>query len=695
MELVKIFIIKLRSLLLCKYLYYGLLLITILYLLIYTYFYTAKYKYNINENNFTFEIINYYIDSDKLSIELYGKENVVGTYYFENENESIEFKDKYLIGDIIEVNGVLSIPNNNTIPNTFNYKKYLLYKKVNYMLKINTIKKINSSSNPLIKLKNYLYKRINNINNNEYLYAFILGNSKYLDKEITDNYKINTITHLFALSGLHVSILANVIDKLLNKINKKIKLIIVSLFLILLCYAASFSPSILRATIFYILLSLNKIYDTFIKSKYLLYITFCIMIFINPFYIYNLGFILSFTITYFLLLSNENIKIKNKIISLFIMSLIAMIGSLPIIINNFYKINIIGFINNLFFVPYVSYIIYPLSLLSFLMPFLMPLLNLLTSLMEIVSSISIKVLNVSIAFPKVSTLIIILYYLVFILVVKYKKKIFFIFLLFIIVLSYYKESFNKDTCIYFIDVAQGDSALIKTKNNKYILVDTGGKEEYYNNDRNHDYNLMTDSMIPFFNSIGIRKIDYLFLTHGDADHSGNAKYLINNMKVDKIYINNGNINYLESNIRHSILLDSYIKIDNINIYSLNNVIYDNENDNSIILLIKIYNYQILLMADASIKVEKELLKKYYLNDITILKLGHHGSNTSTSDELLEITNPKYSIISVSKNNKYKHPSQETIDKLNKYNLTYYETSKYGTIQFCFSANKVKQKTYIP
>lgn len=183
--------------------------------------------------------------------------------------------------------------------------------------------------------------------------------------------------------------------------------------------------------------------------------------------------------------------------------------------------------------------------------------------------------------------------------------------------------------------------------------------------------------------------------HGDADHAGYAQSLKNNFKVDTIFINKGNINYLEKNISNNILVDNYIKIDNIEIYSLNNKEYNDENQNSIVLLLKIYNYQILLMADASKENEKEILNEYNLQNVDILKLGHHGSNTSTSEELILKTNPKECVISVSLNNKYNHPSIETIELLDKYKAKYYETSKYGSIKYIINENSIKLKTYNP
>ena len=664
--------------------------------------YVPQNIYNISDNTFDAEIISIFIDGDKLSIELKGKEKLAGTYYFKDETEVNDFKNEFLIGDRVIVKGELTLPKNNTIPNTFNYKKYLLSKNIKYMVSIDSIVKVSSSNNPLIKLKNYVNKRIENTNNNEYLYAFVLGDGRYLSSEVSNNYRLNSITHLFSLSGLHVTIFAGIMSKILKKLSDKKSLILITLFLLLLCYITSFVPPIVRSVIFYVLLSLNKIYSTQIKPKYLLYVTFSITIFINPFYIYNLGYLLSFTATYFLILSNETIKIKNKILSLTVMSLVATLGSLPIIINNFYKINIIGFINNVFFVPYVSYIVYPVSLISFLIPYLSSFLNLLTWVMEFVSRISSNILNVTLSFSKMGIISIIIFYILLILFIKYRKRMLMFFLLILMIFVYFKESFNKDTCIYFIDVGQGDSALIKTKNNKFILIDTGGKELYYKRvERNKNFNLMTDSMIPFFNSIGVRKIDYLFLTHGDADHMGESINLVNNFKVNKVIFNNDEYNDLELELI-KVLKEKKIpyyqdmkelSIDSNNLYFLNNKLYDNENDNSNVIYTELNGNNLLLMGDAGVKVENDIIKKYNLNSINILKIGHHGSKTSSNKEFINNVNPEYSIISVGKNNRYGHPNEEVLVNLD--NSTIYRTDKQGSIMFNFKKNKLQIETCSP
>ncbi len=688
----KHFTLNLRKILLCNTLYYLLLLISIFNIFIYNKIYIPQ---KIKENDkYILKLNNYNINGNKLSLEF---DNLRGTYYFDKEEDLTNFKRNYNLGDTVEVKGTLEAPTNNTIPNTFNYKNYLYHKKINYILKIDAIKKLKSNKNILINIKNRISKRIENTKYNSYLYAFILGKSSYIDNESYNNYKINGVTHLFALSGLHVSLFSSIILFILNKLkfNEKTSFIITSIFLIFFSFIASFTPSILRATIFFILSSLNKIYYTFIKPKNILIVTFSILTFINPFYIFDTGFILSFTITYFILLLNENTTIKGNIKSILVISILSFLSSLPIIINFSYEVNIIGFINNILFIPLVTNIIFPFSLIVIIIPKFSYILFILTSIMETISKYSSNLLNITIYFQKLTSLEIIIYYVLLIISIKKNKKLLSILFIFILIL-YLKPNFDKNTYVYFIDVSQGDSALIVTKNNKSILIDTGGKLNYKTEkwkQKNKEFNLMTSSVIPFFKSIGLKKIDCLLITHGDADHAGYALELIDNYKVINKYTNKGRKNSLEKKLNIDSLNSNYLKIDNIEIYSLNDTIYNNENKDSLVLLIKIYNYKFLFMADADKEVEKTIIEKYNLKNIDVLKVGHHGSKTSTDESFIEEITPKYSIVSVGKNNKFGHPNIETLDTLK--NSKILRTDEVGTIKITLNKNKSLIETFSP
>lgn len=255
--------------------------------------------------------------------------------------------------------------------------------------------------------------------------------------------------------------------------------------------------------------------------------------------------------------------------------------------------------------------------------------------------------------------------------------------------------FDSSLEILFLDVSQGDSTFIKFPYNKgNILIDTGGIV-------NSDYSIVINKTIPYLKSIGVNKIDYLILTHGDYDHMGEGINLVENFKVEKIIFNCNDLNDLEHNLievidNKNILYYSCIKelnIDNNKLYFLNSMDYNNENDNSNVIYFNYNNYKFLFMGDAGINREIDILNKYNLGKIDILKVGHHGSRTSSSEEFIEKINPKYSVISVGKKNRYGHPNDSVLDNLR--NSMIYRTDRDGSIMFKVKNGKLQIDTCAP
>jgi competence protein ComEC len=248
--------------------------------------------------------------------------------------------------------------------------------------------------------------------------------------------------------------------------------------------------------------------------------------------------------------------------------------------------------------------------------------------------------------------------------------------------------------IEFIDVGQGDSILVRLNKGKDILIDTGGILKYENEfKRANEFSIGSDLLVPYLKSIGIDNIDYMFITHGDMDHIGGAEDIIKSIKVKNIYLN-GSINTLEESLLkynpNYLKEKDVIEVNNITLNILNPGKYTNENDSSLVIYFNIKGYNILLMGDASKQVEEDLINKYDLN-VDILKLGHHGSKTSTSNKFIENIKPIYGIISVGESNKFGHPHKNVIDILNNNNVNVYRTDYYGSIKFIFE-NKLKIKT---
>ena len=214
--------------------------------------------------------------------------------------------------------------------------------------------------------------------------------------------------------------------------------------------------------------------------------------------------------------------------------------------------------------------------------------------------------------------------------------------------------------VSFINVGQGDSCLIQ-KGSTAILIDTGG---------NLYQDLAKESLIPYFKKNQIYDIDLLITTHNDYDHMGAVASLIENFKVK---------NYV-TNYQAFPLTISNITITNYNTYTS---MWNEENDRSLVLSFSVKNTNFVITGDAPIKIEKQIIKDNKEIKCDILKVGHHGSKTSSSDEFISYLNPSEAVISVGKNNKYGHPHPSVITTLNRHNIKIRRTDLEGTIKYSF------------
>ena len=182
---------------------------------------------------------------------------------------------------------------------------------------------------------------------------------------------------------------------------------------------------------------------------------------------------------------------------------------------------------------------------------------------------------------------------------------------------------------------------------------------------------------------------------------GDGLYLIDKFKVENVIFNCGEFNALEKELikklnKKKVNYCSCIKelnIDNNKLYFLQTKKYDNENDNSNVIYTELNGYKFMFMGDAGIEKEKDILDKYNLANIDVLKVGHHGSKTSSSKGFIDEIDPKYGVISVGKNNRYGHPNKEVLNNLD--NSKIYRTDQDGSIMFKIKNNKLKIETCSP
>lgn len=295
-------------------------------------------------------------------------------------------------------------------------------------------------------------------------------------------------------------------------------------------------------------------------------------------------------------------------------------------------------------------------------PVMIHLINALKNISNIMSFVNIKLYANTLNQFSFAVYILMFILLIYLFEIRFKPLLIYLNLMYFISLSLYllpvKSLITSE--VTFINVGQGDSTLIR-KGNTAILIDTGGLSYK---------DVATDCLIPFFKKKQIYNIDLLITTHDDFDHSGAAESLMKNFSV-KEYVKG---------------IESFpISINDINLINYNNYHDEvtDENDKSLVIGFNLHNTNYLITGDAPKEIEYKIMEDYEYINCDILKVGHHGSNTSSSDEFIKYLKPKEAIISCGKNNKYGHPHKEVLATLKRNNVKVRRTDLEGSINYSY------------
>lgn len=678
--------LKLRKILLCDFLYI-IFIIVILFFSLFRLLFFKSSNYSLKSNLV-----------EGIVTKIVYKENNQVIYLKNKKNFIINFKVgnklKFTLGDRILVKGEFKRASKNTTEYLFNYQKYLERKNIFYIVDAEEIEIVKKNKNIYYLIKQALY---NNFQHNPYLLTFIMGDKSLIKNNVLRSYQENGISHLFAISGMHITMFAKILNIILKKLslNEEKKFLIISFFLCCYLLLVGFSPSILRGVLFYIFFTLNKIYYFYIKPVNLYIFILGVCLLINPNFIFDVGFWYSFLISLALILYSFKLQSKNFVISLFKVSFLSFIVSIPISLFNFYQINILSIFYNILFVPLISFIIFPYALISSLVKPIRPIFNFFIIILENLSLFLNKISFGKLIFKRLNMIVYIIYLVIIILFLFCKRKLLLKLFFILLIFHFMIPLFSNNTYIKMLDIGQGDSILLHF-NKKSILIDTGGVYSYKNNEA--DGKIFYNIILPAFKSLGIGKLDYLIITHGDADHMGEAIKLIENFKVEVVIFNCGEYNNLEKKLikvleKKKIKYYSCIKelnIDKNKLYFLQTKEYNNENDNSNVIYTEIEGYRFLFMGDAGVLKEKDILDTYDISKIDVLKVGHHGSRTSTSELFLKRINPQIALISAGRDNKFNHPHDEVLKLLNKYKVKVFSTKEFGSITIDLNKFKIRK-----
>lgn len=558
----------------------------------------------------------------------------------------------------------------------FNPKTYYLSKNVCGII---TNYKILSRKNSFT-FYYYRIKLIDYINRYEgyaktFLLSLLTGQNNF-HRENKRLFSLMGISYLLTISGIHIYTFFYFINKLLFYLNIKSRnqLKINIVFYIILLYFTKFNFSVFR---FFILYLLNKLsnYKRIKLTKLDIYaITFIILIIIMPNLIFSYGFLISTVSIIFILLSRDKLSSRYRLLTNYKYFFIAFLSILPLITKISSSYNLLAIIISPLIVILFKYVFLVLLFMLLFIPQMQIVFNgFYNILIKVLNNLNYDILTINIRVFR--TYEIVFYYIIFIILFinirknKYLIKIGLVSLFtFIFILKPYLN-FK----VYFLDVGQGDTTIIKPPNtNEVIVIDAYGE------------------IIQTLSKLGFTKIKYLIITHEDEDHAKYAQDIINKFKVDTVLLNP----YGNYKIKHKNIIktkkDDFFNFNDINIHILGP--YKKEktpNQNSILLKLTYKESSFMFTGDISSKEELDAVNNYGKSlKSDYLKVSHHGSKTSSSIQFLLNVSPKGAIFSYAKFNTYGLPVKYIMDRYDKLNIKRYETPKEKTIIFDYKKNNI-------
>jgi len=618
----------------------------------------------------------------------------------DNKNDFSNLK----IGNYYKIKGKLRTPFEAVNPSQFDYGNYLknfgtftvFYAENSEIVLLN--EKMTPKWRFLQELNNIRYRILDTHKkylkspNIEILGGIVFGDDAVAPPDYIKTIFINSgLLHILAASGMNVAFIYGFWFFLVNKIFKlpfKFTVITGMVMIILYSMMTGLGASVVRATIMILFVLAGKLIDRDTHSIALLSLVAMIMLIYNPAYINDVGFQLSFIVTFGLLVSSDLLKYNgNKFVGYlrdcFIIPMIAQFWVAPLqmfYFNTFSLYSVFANTITALFLPLISFCGFISSILSVIPTFanvvckffdfiINPFLDLLINC----SAYFAKLPNSLITTTHPHVLQIFLYYIVILLAAllfkKFSKEVLYSALALIIVLLISTIPIkNNNLEIIAFSVQNADAFLIKTPQNKYFIIDTA--KSGYNGGKSQAEIII----LKYMKDKGIKKLEGMVLSHFDNDHAGGAVDLYNNLKIKNTYINSNNPNSMTSKQIFENIKPLSLAKNNTVIYNEPNLemrnfisgIKNNDNENSIITSLKYNDFSILFMGDAGITAFNTL-KNELPKNITVLKLGHHGAKNVIDKNMLETLNPQYILISSAHNDK-NHPHALTLNTLRKSNI---------------------------
>lgn len=650
------------------------------------------------------------------------------TYVLNSEEEKRRFESTSLAGKRFYVEGEVVEPKRPYHEYSFHMQSYLKSKGAGGIAEISHLQYAGTERSLLQKislmrfhLKKHIEKTFPSTLAPE-AEALLIGWQEDVDDETKRAYQKLGITHLFAISGLHIAILAFLFYECLIRLHIRREMATVLLMVSLPVYAvlAGGAPSVWRAVAVVELVMLSRLKGRLAVDDALA-ISFIGFVWMGPWVIYQIGFQLSYLATASLVyssrfLQSEHIWWKKSFYVTFLCQLMVY----PLLLYHFYELSLSSFIVNLFYVPLFSFLILPINIGLLLLTFIpLPLSNLIFACYEpfrlLITNLTffLESLPYQMWIPGkpplwLITIAYIGVFMAFYLIDCRAKLKYIVPVLFIpVLLLHFHGRLNPHLVITFVDVGQGDCIVIELPYRKKVyMIDSGGVLRFQQEKWKEGipFEVGKRIVVPFLKGKGISKIDAFILTHADSDHVEGAEEILREIRIGEIHITPSSLSKPVMNDlvaeakKQKVPIKEQMagfgwKEGDVTFQYLwpHDLKYEGNND-SLVLYLEKGDFQGLFTGDLEAEGERKLIATYpKLSAIDLLKAGHHGSRTSSSDELIQRLMPVLTVFCAGENNRFGHPHKEVVERYQRNGLKTLTTGEVGTIEIVVKDRQMEVK----
>ncbi|TWI56381.1 DNA internalization-related competence protein ComEC/Rec2 [Halalkalibacter nanhaiisediminis] len=675
------------------------------------------------------------IDGDSMSMRLKGQTSeilhVQAFLTFEDEQKMLK---QLSPGDRCQIIGTLQEPSLRTNFAQFDYKRYLQEQQIYWILRTEStgIACVQSETGVYYQLQRFRQTQIAHLEKTidpelaGIMIALLFGERMMMEGDVLEAYQRLGVIHLLAVSGLHVGMIVAAIFYLLIRIGitRERTMEVLILFLPIYIIIAGAAPPVIRASIMAMVVLICLRIRMRVPPLAGVIFVYMFYLLINPFVLFQLGFQLSFLISFALILSASLIgqRYHHPAAQLLAVTMLSQMLSTPLLLMHVYEFSWISIPLNLIYIPFVTLCVLPLSAISFLLSSFVPSsLNIPLLFLEIVVPYAHKWLTDLAQFKwssfivgKPPAFLVLCMYVAITygcLCWENGRKNWWIkpILIFSVLIlgqmgAPYLDSRAKVT---MIDVGQGDSYLLELPYRKGVyLIDTGGTISFFDEEwrkRRRPFDVGASIVVPELKSRGISRIDRLILSHGHIDHIGGAYKLSKAIQIEEVLygkgpvegerereileelINQGaQLTFIEEGVQWSLGSSHFVVLS-----PLGSEV--DLNARSIVLYAELGGISFLFTGDLEEEGERRIISTYPNLQVDVLKVGHHGSHTSTSEDFLQQLDPKAAFISVGRNNRFSHPHLEVVERLHERGIIIWRSDE-GAVRLLLKDGQVEVET---